>query len=172
MDVRQAGIEFLELKGVIQNTQVLDFTLEALSAYTKEEFFYIPASNSGKYHPGYALGIGGLLRHTKSCLLLAVELFTIHKFKPEVQDYILSALALHDIEKPSKTHPIEVKLRLEALRDLKTFCKVIPLIESHMGQFDMYGKLPRPKTRAQKYVHLVDYLASRNFIEVNFLSRV
>ena len=29
-------------------------------------FFTVPASSSGKYHPSYALGDGGLVRHTKA----------------------------------------------------------------------------------------------------------
>lgn len=33
-----------------------------------EYFFHIPASSSGKYHPAYALGEGGLVRHTKAAM--------------------------------------------------------------------------------------------------------
>ena len=81
----------------------------------------------------------------------------------------MAALVLHDTEKPSKTHPVEVKLRLEPLRDqyFEVYNNVMPLIESHMGVWDLYGKLPRPKNVPQGFVHLCDYLASRKEIEIN-----
>ena len=37
-------------------------------------FFLVPASSTGKYHPDYALGEGGLLRHTKAAVRIAHEL--------------------------------------------------------------------------------------------------
>ena len=33
-----------------------------------EYFFHVPASSTGKYHPSYALGEGGLARHTKAVM--------------------------------------------------------------------------------------------------------
>lgn len=160
-------MNFLGLDERIKNKNVREFTKEAL-LYARDEFFWIPASSSGQYHPSYALGVGGLLRHTKACLVIAQELFNLHPMKKIQQDYIISALVLHDIEKPSKTHPVEVKLRLEPLRDKypKVFDKVIPLIESHMGQWDQFGKLPRPANKLQDFVHMCDYLASRKELHI------
>lgn len=37
-------------------------------------FYYVPASHSGKYHPSYALGEGGLVRHTKAAMGIYHEL--------------------------------------------------------------------------------------------------
>ena len=37
-------------------------------------FFHEAASSTGKYHPKYALGDGGLLRHTKAACYIAHEL--------------------------------------------------------------------------------------------------
>ena len=34
-------------------------------------FFEIPASSTGKYHPYYATGKGGLVRHTKAAVRIA-----------------------------------------------------------------------------------------------------
>ena len=36
-------------------------------------FFEVPASSTGKYHPKFALGEGGLVRHTKVAVRLAHE---------------------------------------------------------------------------------------------------
>ena len=36
-------------------------------------WFTIPASSTGKYHPEYALGDGGLLRHSKAAMRIGFE---------------------------------------------------------------------------------------------------
>ena len=36
-----------------------------------EHFWTIPASSTGKYHPEYASGDGGLIRHTKAVVRVA-----------------------------------------------------------------------------------------------------
>lgn len=167
-DIRLKVLEFLGVEEIIKEPEIRSFTVDGL-LYASEDFFIIPASSSGKYHPEYALGPMGLVRHTRACIVIAEELFPLYNFSDYHKDLIISALTLHDIEKPSRTHPIEVKLRLEVLREgyPDIFDKVIPLIESHMGQWDLYGKLPRPQNRLQKFVHLVDYLASRSKITIS-----
>ena len=45
--------------------------------------------------------------------------------------------------------------------------KVLPLIESHMGKWDQFGRLPQPKTPLQTIVHICDYLASRKNIYID-----
>ena len=47
------------------------YLLEKLPDY----FYTMPASTSGKYHPEFSLGEGGLVRHTKAAVRIAVELF-------------------------------------------------------------------------------------------------
>lgn len=133
------------------------------------EFFTQPASASGKYHQGYELGLGGLVRHTVAVMEIARTLFPLYQFTEDEEDSIISALCLHDIAKPSKTHPIEAKLILEPLRDKypTSVRKVCKLIESHHGQWDYFGKLPRPISEAQHFVHLCDYIGSRKNIAVD-----
>lgn len=164
-ETRVLAIEWLGLDSRINDEEVLNFTIDGL-LYAREEFFFIPASSSGKYHPSYALGVGGLL--SKAALVLAGEMFPLYDFDKLTQDYIIAALTLHDIEKPSKAHPIETKFRLEPLRDEypDIFEEVISLIETHHGQWDHFGKFPRPKTKAQEFVHLADYLASKKSLMV------
>ena len=38
-----------------------------------EYFFTVPASSSGKYHPDFARGEGGLVRHTKAVVFFTAE---------------------------------------------------------------------------------------------------
>lgn len=96
------------------------WSLEMLPDY----FYQVPASSSGKYHPSYAQGEEGLVRHTQAALRIANELFkceTIHTFDEQDKDVIRVSLLLHDGVKHGtdgsahtvSTHPLEVVKYLE-----------------------------------------------------------
>ena len=163
--------DFLEVN-LIQDNKMREFTIKGL-LLAKDIFYHMPASSSGKYHPLTSLGPGGLLRHTKAVVLICNSLFDLYNFTDYQKDTILSAAYLHDIEKPSKTHPLEVKLTLECLESdyFEEFHHVIPIIESHMGRFDLDGKLPRPNTNLKKFLHLCDFISSRKIINVDLIER-
>lgn len=150
-----------------------------------EYFFIIPASSTGKYHPSYATGDGGLVRHTKAAVRMAYELFGIYKFSQHTKDLIIMGLLLHDSLKKGEVeekytrfdHPVlagefikkhekELKLNKEDIEFL------YDIISSHMGRFNTsdYSDviLPLPKTPEQKFVHMCDYLASRKVLDVKF----
>lgn len=149
-------------------------------------FFTIPASSTGKYHPRYATGDGGLVRHTKSAVRMAYELFGIYKFPEHTKDLIIMSLVLHDSVKKGYLkeekytrfdHPLiacdfikEYQKELKINNDDIDF--VCECISSHMGRFNTsdYSDviLPIPKTPEQKFVHMCDYLASRKVINVEF----
>lgn len=67
-------------------------------------FFEIPASSTGKYHPAYSLGVGGLVRHTKAAVKIANNLLQLDMFKAfqKARDEIITALILHDTCKSGK----------------------------------------------------------------------
>lgn len=167
--VMTQSLEVLSLESRFHDTRWLTFTLEAIGTCVPMEFFTQPASSSGKYHQGYELGLGGLVRHTVAVMEIARTLFPLYSFTEDEEDSIISALCLHDIAKPSRTHPIEAKLILEPIRDKypTSVRKVCKLIETHHGQWDYFGKMPRPISEAQKFVHLCDYLGSRKNIAVD-----
>ena len=52
---------------LISNVEIYHFALFCIENMP-EYFFHIPASSSGKYHPSYALGEGGLVRHTRAAM--------------------------------------------------------------------------------------------------------
>lgn len=92
----------------IQNPVIQDFVKHCLEC-TPEYFFHIPASSSGKYHPSYALGEGGLVRHTKAAVKIFNEMIradmalwynTDSSLYPlsaeEFADAGIAALILHD----------------------------------------------------------------------------
>ena len=146
-----------------------------------EYFFTIPASASGKYHPDYALGEGGLVRHVKAAIKIALELLKMEQYEDLLayKDEIIIALLLHDGWKRGKDdegymlkeHPTiaaEIVRTYNYHNNVKGLDKVASLIESHMGQWNAEGALPKPITQSQQFVHLCDYLASRRFLEVDF----
>lgn len=164
--------------------------LKTLIGLLPDYFFEIPATSTGKYHPSFAQGSGGLVRHTKVAVRIAYELLkndTVGtKFDEKDKDLIIMALVLHDGVKSGMEHskytkfdhPLLVsklimenkdKLSLE-IEDIRKICS---MIESHMGQwtYDTYQQkdvLPKPRTAEQRFVHMCDYLASRKFLDVKF----
>lgn len=163
----------------------LKYLIENLPDY----FFEIPASSTGKYHPEYALGEGGLLRHTKVVARLAYELLsnpTIgNKYTKEERDLMLIACILHDGFKSGKVkekytrfdHPL---ICAEYIRENKEKLNmsdenvelIASCIETHMGPWttDYDGKevLSPPQTKYQNLVHMCDFLASKKFIKIKF----
>lgn len=151
-----------------------------------EYFFHIPASSTGQYHPKYALGEGGLVRHTKAAIRIACELFGIYKFYDETKDLIVLSIMIHDgIKKgmPEEAHtkfehPILISKFIEENTDKlnlneEQISRVKSMVESHMGRFNTNPNvkdvvLPLPSTPEQKFVHLCDYLASRKCLELSF----
>jgi hypothetical protein len=149
-------------------------------------FWEVPASSSGKYHPEYALGNGGLVRHTKAADKIAKELLGLEQYSNIVKylDEIIGALILHDVLKQGYSaghtvfeHPIlssrfvwEIHYSYLGNVDGYVVAGMCSLIESHMGQWNTNEhtkiKLRKPKDPVEKFVHLCDYLASRKFIEV------
>ena len=154
-----------------------------------EYFYEVPASSTGKYHPKFALGTSGLVRHTKAAVRLAHELL-VNKiigsaFTDKEKDLIIMAIMLHDGCKSGLTkteytvvnHPLIVS---KLIKDNASLLKlnegdlnlVCSMIESHMGEFNKDYKgntiLPLPNNKYQKFVHMCDYLASKKFLDIKF----
>lgn len=152
-------------------------------------FFEVPASSTGKYHPEYALGEGGLLRHTKAAVRIAYELLNDpcigDKYTQDEKDLMIMALILHDGLKSGLNHekytrfdhPIliadyimdnEEDLGLE-VEKIEFLCDAV---KTHMGSWttDYNGVevLEKPKTKYQNFVHMCDFLASRKCLLVPF----
>ena len=71
-------------------------------------FYEIPASSTGKYHPSFSLGKGGLVRHVKVATRIANDLFEDPSFKSKYtrneKDVMLMTLILHDSLKSGLNH--------------------------------------------------------------------
>lgn len=163
---------------------------ETLINLLPEYFFEVAASSTGKYHPSFSLGSGGLLRHTKAAVRIGYELLSDpcigNKYTEREKDLMLIALTMHDGVKhgiPEETytradHPLlasklikENSAKLQMVQDDIDF--ICSVIETHMGPWNThpYTKeeiLPIPKDKYQNFVHMCDYLASRKFLDVKF----
>ena len=173
----------------IKDLKIREFTEKAIEDMP-DYFFEATSSSSGKYHPSYALGKGGLLRHTRAAVRIAVELFRMEMFNyfgEEGKDLIISSLILHDGRKFGNTegmhtlteHPIIQAFSMENNTEINNilpknqFETICDNIKSHMGAWNTAPRskkevLPKPKGKMQNFVHLVDYIASRRCLEMNF----
>ena len=166
----------------IKNSVIREEVRKFLNEQVPEYFFRVPASSTGKYHPNYALGPGGLVRHTQAAVRIAVGMFALTKYNDNEQDIIISALILHDTFKHGKLeqrytcadHPvIAYRMVLEHLQNCPFYEEIANAIHSHMGQWNKDYRtkreiMPKPKTAIEKFVHTCDYLASRKYLEFNF----
>lgn len=190
MNKKDKVLMFKDEIGWIQNKDIRRFAIEMV-AMLPDYFFEVPASSTGKYHPSYSLGKGGLVRHTKGAVLIAKTLLDLEQYQSEYseeeRDIMLTALLLHDGVKHGVeggkysvvTHPTDMVKFIESNDKI---CKVIDrltldvicnCITSHMGSFNTDYKtgeeiLPKPQTPMEKFVHLCDFLSSRRFLEINF----
>ena len=146
-------------------------------------------SSSGKYHPKYALGNGGLLRHSKAAMRIGYELLSNpaigDKYTDKEKDMLLYAILVHDglklgIPEEKYTrfdHPILMQKFIYENRDELSLSEeeaifIGDAIKTHMGPWtkdhDGNEVLEAPHTKYQNFVHMCDFLASRKFLEVPF----
>ena len=148
-------------------------------------FFEVQAASTGKYHPSYALGEKGLVRHTKAAVCIANNLFNIYKFDTHTKDILIISILIHDGLKHgfeygqySKfEHPLLIKEFLNNIKYKLTLTdeeikEISDNVSSHMGKYNTNNYsdiiLPLPTTVTEKFVHMCDYLASRKQIHFHF----
>ena len=175
-------LKYIKDESLIKDAKCL---IENLPDY----FFEIPAASTGKYHPTYAAGTGGLLRHTKAATRIGYELLNNPliggKYTFREKDIMLLGLIIHDGLKCGITqekytrvdHPLLVanyiKEKKEKLsmntEEQELLSKVVA---SHMGpwnkDFNDNEVLPIPKSKYESFVHMCDYLSSKKFIKIEF----
>lgn len=188
----------LKMQNFAQEIAYIDsLDIRAIAMYLMcnlpDYFFIVPASSTGKYHPAYTFGDGGLVRHTKAAIRIAIQLLRLEMYNHlmPVKDYIIAALLIHDGWKHGKPDE-EGKYSQYSCQDHPKICydwlmnisNKIPeladalkglacLVLTHMGQWNENthtGEIfaPKPITQEQCFVHLCDYLASRKCLEFNF----
>ena len=179
---------FLEELSYIKNEDYADSLLMIINMLP-EYWFHEAASSTGKYHPEYALGEGGLLRHSKAAMRIGYDLLNNpaigEKYTDREKDLMLMSLLVHDglkLGMPQEKytrfdHPILMgnfiinnREKIGLNEEDATFMNDV--IKTHMGVWttDYNGNevLEKPKTKYQNFVHMCDFLASRKTIIVPF----
>ena len=175
-------LDYIKNEKYKENTKKL---LELVPDY----FFEVPAASTGKYHPAFAQGEKGLVRHTKVAIRIAKDILDVeymnNGFTKDEKDLILIALLFHDSHKLGKIkerytrfdHPLLAANFIRENKEKTTFTdKEIELlastIASHMGQWNKseYSDviLPKPKNKYEFFVHMCDYLSSKKYLDVKF----
>lgn len=137
--------KFLNELSMIQDQKIRN-EVKRLVGLCPDYFFTIPASSTGKYHPDYALGDGGLVRHSQAAVYFANEMLQLEMWQsllPE-RDIIIGALILHDCIKTDggkytkAEHPIlACKFIEDNCIDVSIAFKLCDLIKPHMGQWNI-----------------------------------
>lgn len=182
---------FEEILETFENEDIKEFAEELIKTIP-DYFWKVPASSTGKYHPKYALGRGGLYRHTLAVCIILNHILSLEQYKKEYgsreRDLLRIAAIMHDSRKSGSQeeykenkhtkfkHPLlaaEVVLNYKG-KYLKTYeiDFIVNAISCHMGSWNRSkyedGELPKPMFDYEKLLHTVDYLASRKDIEIKF----
>lgn len=146
--------------------------------------YTIPASTSGKYHNPTQCQPGGQMYHVLFVckvmeMLLPLE-YIQEKFpKPKQRDCLRTAVLFHDAKKTNngmytvKEHPMlgakfveETEVKHDIPQKLKQY--IGRLIQSHSGQWDENGMMPKPESDDQFLIHLCDMVGSRAFFDMRY----
>lgn len=179
----------IEIASFISDRFIYEFVVNEI-VHLPDYFWTVPASSTGKYHPAYSLGDGGLFRHTKSACIIALDLFKadIMMLTAYERDIVLAALILHDGYKQGDgdgtggtvfEHPhlmgehIVAQIKGWMTDEQRTALYDIQrAVRSHMGKWNTREgsniTLPLPGGGIGTMVHLCDYIASRRYLEMNF----
>lgn len=166
----------------IESEEYKDFVRFYLDERVPSYFWEIGASSSGKFHPTFSQGYGGLVRHTKAVCLFCEELLKMSQWAyltDERKDLARIACIVHDTAKYgigdynkamySAHAENAASLVNAAWQDFFNGApcpyELYQAIQSHMGQWST-EKDHRPFTPVDRLVHLSDYIASRNFIDI------
>lgn len=174
-----------------ENDDIKNFAIVLLDNLP-EYIWRVPASSTGKYHPAYSLGEGGLMRHQIAVvrfLNFFLELEQYNKIIPSRErDLLRVAGLIHDGRKSGSQsdyerskytkfdHPLQMAEVIRSYDGKYLNHNEIELIahciESHMGSWNVDKKtgecLPKPEDLHQELVHLADYLASRKTLTMDF----
>lgn len=172
---------------LIKNEEIRDFIrycLEKAPPY----FYEVPSSSGGKYHPSWANGEGGLVRHSRAAAILAVDFARMYKLEGNEADAVVAATIIHDICKwgipgGKYTTPDHSYTGAKYVHNLAAaYGKEVPKLKEILGGVAWHNGQWEKRTNGQKVksfpeefslieqaVHCADYTASRAYITINNL---
>lgn len=174
---------FVNELGDIADPKIREFATKMIEG-ADDYFFIVPASSSGKYHPTFDLGDGGLVRHTRCVAYYAGCIAESFMFSQRDKDIIILAGLAHDIKKQGNgegrhtvtEHPIlaadyvlSIAKEMPDVFTSEELSKLTQAIRSHMGKWGTKDGLPAPESEFDKCLQAADYIASRKeILDFNF----
>ena len=159
---------------------------DTLFEFVPETFWCKASSSTGKYHPVDERGWMGNVRHTLKTIVVAKEMAAMSSLSVTALNYVVIALAFHDTFKYGPDglnqytvheHPVLASKFLDDASgmfiktDPRVFRILAKLVRTHMGRWTTSAHsdvfLDKPETKLQKYVHMCDYIASREAFDIN-----
>lgn len=137
-----------------------------------------PASSTGKYHPKYASGEGGLIRHIKVTVRNVIELIRATPAVESEKDELIAAAILHDMWKYPEGRDHEFTafdhpaLGGQWCKD-HGFDTIGRLIAAHQGIWTTSRQMPgfeneQPRKFDEWLLHFADLMASRAYLACDF----
>jgi hypothetical protein len=167
---------------MIKDEKIKQFVITCFEKLCPDYFWTVPCSTSGKYHPQFALGKGGLVRHVKSAIWWGIELSKAMEME-QYHDEMVAALLLHDLIKNGKgldirgfplergvtgTHGVTLAKKLcDVMSEMadRSGDLIRAGVARHMGIWTTDHRF-RPGTKFETLIHLADYCASRKVDEL------
>lgn len=167
--------------GLLKDQKLRDFAKMYFDEYIVDYFWNIGASSSGKYHPQFSQGTGGLVKHTKAVVMFAQELLRMLPYSlmtDEEKDYAILACLVHDVCKygmgsyckeeysnHARNAATSMRIAWRTYFGYEAPDNLLSAIRCHMGQWTE-RECEKPVTRLETCVHMADYMASRSFINI------
>jgi FtsZ-interacting cell division protein YlmF len=173
------------------NDDIKEFAVILLDGLP-EYIWHVGASSTGKYHPAYSLGEGGLMRHQMAVVRFLNFFFELEQYNSKLtsreMDLMRVAGLVHDgrksgsqedYEKSKYTkfdHPMQMA---DVVRSYdgqylnhEEIEMIADAISKHMGQWNTDKKsdlvLLKPSDKFSRMIHVADYLASRKCLTIDF----
>jgi HD superfamily phosphodiesterase len=157
----------------------------------------MPASSTGKYHPQFAQGQGGLIRHIKVvCMNVEIMMKTMPQYD-EVEDWSVPYISaiLHDCMKYTEynqkythdDHPLKIAelVRMYKMPNNKELTfnhtnewinekleRIAKNVETHMGRWNSIKSsengMPVPSTMENFIVHIADFMSAQKDFTASF----
>lgn len=165
----------------IEYDEIREAVMSFIEKIVPDYFFEIPASSTGKFHPSFDQGTGGLIRHTQMTVAVALELLRLEEYDeltPKERDCVIASCILHDTFKDGyadnkSDHTLKNHADIAAhewqkfaLPDTTLDFLYVYLIyrgiKCHMVQWSVELK---PLDKITQCVAMSDYIASRKFFD-------
>lgn len=137
-----------------------------------------PASSTGKYHPKFAAGEGGLIRHIKVVVRNVIEMIRATPAVEGEKDELIAAAILHDMWKYPEGRDNEFTAFDHPALGAKWcydhgFETIGRLIGAHQGIWTTSRQMPgfeneQPRKFDEWVLHYADYFASRAYLGCEF----